>query len=302
MPSFRSFLQLRGAPLQHGAIHLIELPPNGMMPDLRESVAAHEIEPTQQISLLPEMSAECWRATQCWIYGHHAFIVCLAIASYAAEQVMHAATIGDLDSETTWMNRLAELRMGMAAFTCAAGNMPSDMYEGFIRREMEKVDSGFSGLSSLENWVFDEAVLQLKASLSARKDTLPEEQARVIRSLSAAYDAANRKWWEHHARLMRRLLTVPISLARKAAQDDALDKQPHYNELKTKHRTPDRIETYDHFFACQRRPVSLAQFQRTTQLVLERIRPFQDPDPELQTFFTQAEKTMNEIIEERLGT
>jgi len=52
------------------------------------------------------------------------FFVCLDVGTYAARKVMQSAHGADLDAMEAWIRRVAELRLGMAAFTRAAGREP----------------------------------------------------------------------------------------------------------------------------------------------------------------------------------
>ncbi len=192
-----------------------------------------------------------------WINAHQLFFITLCAGASCADQALHALREGRAADAAPWLGRITDLRWGAVALTAAAGSIAPEIYSAYIRPAMASMRADFSGVSSRDNWRFDDALRTLEGVLSGA----PHDSG--LRESWRGYEAATRTWWEVHGRVMRRLVGDPTSLARKAYDKLVADTgtTQNYREFQAVLRSDAALTTNDEFFAVRRGVPERAPFR-----------------------------------------
>jgi hypothetical protein len=288
---------------QHHPIYQLILPQDSVLPDVGDTPFLPVEDPLLfDLPCLHPSNETEELALSTWINSHLLFFVSLNVGTYVVQQVIDGAVERDLPKVLKWLNRLSVMRLSMVAYAGAAANITRDVYESYIRPAMSSMRSDFSGVSSKDNWVFDDAVNRMKLIVTQLIEETPAEQSLALSEALAAYGEANRIWWTYHGKVMTKLISAPLSLARMTYQKQ-VDHGSTISYEQFKHatlRTEKAITENDMFFAVARGPVTLPQFHWNLKHILKLVRPLRDTSEEFERYYDDGEALMNVIIQERL--
>lgn len=276
-------------------IHEILLPEGSFFPDPGAIVEAADPPLFSPPFPAPRTEAEA-RSLFLWINGHQLFFMSLDAAATATRRATSAVSGGDFLEARRWIERLLALRRGHVAFSATAANIPREIYESYVREAMRSMRADFSGVSSVDNWVFDRAMQELRAALASPAIV---EAPRVpdLRSALRKYQEIDRLWWIEHTRIIEALVSSPTSLAREEFErQQAAGSSRSYEEFRHILRTDRALEENDRFFAVRRAPVNLAQMRRNFEHILEIMHPHRDQSPAMVGHWEAAVPVMREIL------
>lgn len=211
-----------------------------------------------------------------WINAHQLFFMLLCAATSCADRAVSALAKGRGADAIADIERISALRRAATELTDAAGAIAPELYASYIRPTMASMRSDFSGMSSRDNWRFDEAMQELTAAVGR---ALERPQPGVDHgALAAAWreqEAATGVWWERHAHVMRRLVADPTSLARLTYDKLVAERglRDSFREYQKVLRTPDALDTNDLFFAVRRGEGTRATFRVALDRLTEWVAP-----------------------------
>lgn len=213
-----------------------------------------------------------------WINAHQLFFMLLCAATSSADRAVRALAAGRGDDPIPDIERIIALRRAATELTDAAGAIAPELYASYIRPTMASMRSDFSGMSSRDNWRFDEAMQELTAAVGrALERSAPGVDHGAFIAAWRDQEAAASTWWERHAHVMRRLVADPTSLARLTYDKLVAERglRDSFREYQKVLRTPDALDTNDRFFAVSRGESTRATFRvalnRLTQWVSPRL-------------------------------
>lgn len=209
-----------------------------------------------------------------WINAHQLFFLLLCAGTSAADRANAALAEGRGHDAITAIGAITALRRAATALTDVAGGISPDRYTACIRPTMAAMRSDFSGVSSRDNWRFDDAMRDLTATVvRALGEAPPGPDRDALATAWREQEAATRAWWELHALVMRRLVPDPTSLARLAYDKLVAEGlRGSFRDFQKVLRSPEALDTNDTFFAVRRGGATSA----TQHAALERLQRWLD--------------------------
>lgn len=237
------------------------------------------------------------------IAGHQLLFQSLNIATYVAQQAIRAAKADNPDLLASLIRSAAILRLGHASMTCAAANMARTEYESCIRPMMAKASPDFSGLSSVDNWIFQIKISELKEVISARTGLWNGLDADCVLRALNDYKKADKVWWGEHGRIMHTLISGDKSLA----QTEYKNQVEHglkisFGDFREGLRRRAVLDEYDRFFSLRRGPVRRSQFRYNLKWIIAQMDQFQDERPALRDYWKDAVTEMFDVIDHPTGS
>lgn len=254
-------------------IFVLELPSDSTVPLMRgETPRQTPFVPTYLAPRSPDEQA----ALSLWINAHQVFFIALCAGTTGARRVTAAleryqfagspsARVAEFANACRWLTRLTDIRLATSAITEAAGAISPAIYASYIRPTMASLRADFSGVSSRDNWHFDDATHTMADAVHHLITDEPCNDG--LRLAMSDYNESVKTWWACHARVMRRLVGEPISLAR-LAYDKQVAQQgltQTYQEFQSVLRTNEALDCNDEFFAVRRHASDLATYRAAAQ-------------------------------------
>ncbi|KLU21449.1 hypothetical protein EOS_36010 [Caballeronia mineralivorans PML1(12)] len=237
------------------------------------------------------------------IAGHQLLFQSLNIATYVAQQAIRAAKADNPGLLANLIRSVAVLRLGHASMACATGNMTRAEYESCIRPMMMNASPDFSGLSSVDNWIFQMNISELKEVVSARTGLWNSVDAKRVLLALNDYKHADKVWWVEHGRIMHTLISGDKSLA----QVEYKNQVEHglriaFGDFRDGLRRRAVLDAYDRFFVLRRGPVRRSQFRDNLKWCVAQMDQFQDERPELRNYWKDAVTEMFDVIDYPAGS
>jgi hypothetical protein len=202
-----------------------------------------------------------------WVVGHQHLFLYWIIEADVCKRVSGALRSGNADRAARLLGLATALRYGEIAAMVNCGNLPSEVYQAFLRPKMEAVRADFSARSAQDYLALEVATEEVHNAFRGLPD-LPSH----LSNARQAFRKVCTRWKEYHIEVAERL-QPGVSLAvleYQRLRDQGLGLSfPQYVDQVIQGRQA--MDDYDRFFGIRRARMSLEEFADTAVGILGQV-------------------------------
>jgi hypothetical protein len=198
------------------------------------------------------------------VVGHQHLFLYWIVQADVCQRTLRALRSGRTDRAVRLLRLATALRWGEIAAMLNCGNLPTALYQSFLRPRMEAVRGDFSARSAQDYLTLEGAMDELLADLRKRPSSPPH-----LAQAQQAFQRANTRWKESHIEVAERLqpgLSLAVLEYQRLREQGLGLNYPQYVTRVIQSR--EALATYDQFFGVDRVPMGPEEFAETAVWIL----------------------------------